>query len=130
MQGIEYSNIRKYESKLIQAQYKIDDKKEDIRINCLMFINNYNVYKSQLESSKFQIDANITNLKVIEKEYETGIKTFNELIDQEEKLLDAYLYSFNKNKDLLISYFEILALEGKLIEVFNDSNSNSYCVIL
>jgi len=119
-QGIEYSNIRKYESKLIQAQYKIDDKKEDIRINCLMFINNYNVYKSQLESSKFQIDANITNLKVIEKEYETGIKTFNELIDQEEKLLDAYLYSFNKNKDLLISYFEILALEGKLIEVFND----------
>ena len=119
-QGIEYSNIRKYESKLIQAQYKIDDKKEDIRINCLMFINNYNVYKSQLESSKFQIDANITNLQVIEKEYETGIKTFNELIDQEEKLLDAYLYSFNKNKDLLISYFEILALEGKLIEVFNE----------
>ena len=41
-------------------------------------------------------------------------------IDQEEKLLDAYLYSFNKNKDLLITYFEILALEGKLIEVFND----------
>ena len=94
-QGIENSNIRKYKSRLIQSEYKIDDKKEDIKINCSLLIKNYNVYKSELQSSKVQIEANKINLKVIEKEYESGIKTFSDLIDQEERLLDAYLYSFN-----------------------------------
>ena len=119
-QGIENSNIRKYESRLIQSGYRIDDKKEDIKLKASILIKNYNIYKSQLQSSKVQIEANKINLEVIEKEYGAGIKTFANLIDQEEKLLDAYLYSLNKNKDLIITYFEILALEGKLVEIFSD----------
>ena len=72
------------------------------------------------QSAQVQIEANEISLNIIKKEYEAGIRTFTDLIDQEEKLLDAYLYSLNKNKDYLINYFQIFALQGKLIEIFND----------
>ena len=75
---------------------------------------------SQLKSAGIQIESNRIGLEVIKNEYEAGIKTFTDLIDQEEKLLNAYLYNLNKNKDFLLNYFEILALEGTLIEIFDD----------
>lgn len=118
--GIENSDIRKYQSKLLQSEYIINDKKESIELDTSILINNYKIYQSQLESSLVQIEANKILLDVLTKEYESGIKTFTDLIDQEEQLLEAYLYNFSKNKDLLITYFQILAIEGKLVEVFKD----------
>ena len=52
--------------------------KEDIKIHCSILLKNYNVYKSQLKSSKIQIEANKINLNVIKKQYEAGIKTFSD----------------------------------------------------
>ena len=118
--GIENSDIRKYQSKLLQSEYIINDKKESLELDTSILINNYKIYQSQLESSLVQIEANKILLDVLTKEYESGIKTFTDLIDQEEQLLEAYLYNFTKNKDLLITYFQILAIEGKLVEVFKD----------
>ena len=118
--GIENSDIRKYQSKLLQSEYIINDKKESLELDTSILINNYKIYQSQLESSLVQIEANKILLDVLTKEYESGIKTFTDLIDQEEQLLEAYLYNFSKNKDLLITYFQILAIEGKLVEVFKD----------
>ena len=114
------SDIRKYQSKLLQSEYIINDKKESLELDTSILINNYKIYQSQLESSLVQIEANKILLDVLTKEYESGIKTFTDLIDQEEQLLEAYLYNFSKNKDLLITYFQILAIEGKLVEVFKD----------
>ena len=118
--GIENSNIRKFKSKSMQADYKITDQKELIELNSIILINNYNVYKSQIESSLFLIDANEITLDLIEKEYELGIRIFTDVLDQEQKLLDANLENFNRNKDFLITYFEILSLEGKLIDEFKE----------
>ena len=76
--------------------------------------------KSKYKFASTQIEADSISLSIIQKEYESGIKTFTDLIDQEEKLLNSYLYSFNQNNDLLVVYFEILAIQGKLINLFKD----------
>ena len=68
----------------------------------------------------FEIEANKIALEITNKEFESGTKTFTDLINQEEELLNSFLYNINKNNDLLITYFEILALEGKLISKFNE----------
>lgn len=118
--GIENSNIRKFKSKSIQADYKTVDQKELIELNSIILVNNYNVFKSQIESTLSSIEANEVTLDLIEKEYELGLRVFSDVLDQEQKLLDASLENFNRNKDFLITYFEILSLEGKLIDEFKE----------
>ena len=118
--GIENSNIRKFKSKNIQADYKTVDQKELIELNSIILVNNYNVFKSQIESTLSSIEANEVTLDLIEKEYELGLRVFSDVLDQEQKLLDASLENFNRNKDFLITYFEILSLEGKLIDEFKE----------
>ena len=73
-----------------------------------------------LESSSSLIDANQTSLELVKIEYKNGIRKFNDVIEQEENLLDAQLNQFNYNKDLLLAYFNILLLQGLLIEQFNE----------
>ena len=118
--GINNSNIRKYQSKLIQSEFIVDDKINDLSLEISTLLNNYNNIISKYKSANTQIEANKISLSIIQKEYQSGIRVFTDLIDQEEKLLDSYLYSFNQNNDLLVMYFEILAIQGKLIDLFSD----------
>ncbi len=118
--GIENSDIRKFQSKLIQNELKLSDKINDIDLQASILSNNYQIYQSQLTASKSKIESNSILLDIVKQEYESGIKTFTDLINQEELLLDSYLSSFDINNNLLITYFEILALEGKLISEFSD----------
>ena len=118
--GIEDSNIRKFKSQYIQSDYRVTNKKEEIRLNSIILVNNYKVYQSQINSALASIEAVRISLDVVEKEFEIGTQTFTDLINQEQKLLDSKLDHFNKNKDFLITYFQILSLEGKLIEKFEE----------
>lgn len=119
-QGIENSDIRKYQSQLIQSQLKIDDKIDELKLTASILFNNYTINKSLLESSSSLIDANQTSLELVKIEYKNGIRKFNDVIEQEENLLDAQLDQFNYNKELLLAYFNILLLQGLLIEEFNE----------
>ena len=119
-QGIEHSEIRKYQSKLIQSELIIEDKIEQIKLNSFILYNNFNYNKSKLQSTSLKVIAAKNSLRAIEKQYEAGTKTFTDLIYQEEVLLLAKLDNLNANKDLILSYFEILAFEGKLLDTFNE----------
>ena len=119
-QGIENSDIRKYQSQLIQSQLKIDDKIDELKLTASILFNNYTINKSLLESSSSLIDANQTSLELVKIEYKNGIRKFNDVIEQEENHLDAQLDQFNYNKELLLAYFNILLLQGLLIEEFNE----------
>ena len=118
--GIENSDIRKFQSKLLQNEFKLNDKINDIDLQASILSNNYQIYQSQLIASNSKIESNSITLNVVKQEYESGIKTFTDLINQEELLLQSYLSSFDINNNLLITYFEILALEGQLINEFNE----------
>tara|TARA_Y100001970_G_scaffold87987_1_gene111062 strand:+ start:1688 stop:2986 length:1299 start_codon:yes stop_codon:yes gene_type:complete len=118
--GIENSDIRKFQSKLLQNEFKLNDKINDIDLQASILSNNYQIYQSQLIASNSKIESNSITLNVIKQEYESGIKTFTDLINQEELLLQSYLSSFDINNNLLITYFEILALEGQLINEFSE----------
>ena len=85
-----------------------------------MFMFSITINKSLLESSSSLIDANQTSLELVKIEYKNGIRKFNDVIEQEENLLDAQLDQFNYNKELLLAYFNILLLQGLLIEEFNE----------
>ena len=118
--GIENSDIRKFQSKLLQNEFKLNDKINDIDLQASILSNNYQIYQSQLIASNSKIESNSITLNVVKQEYESGIKTFTDLINQEELLLQSYLSSFDINNNLLITYFEILALEGQLINEFSE----------
>ncbi|MBI28871.1 MAG: hypothetical protein CMI95_03135 [Pelagibacteraceae bacterium] len=118
--GVENSDIRKYQSQYSQTQYRLDDKKETIKLQASILLNNFRVYQSQYDSSTAQINANEIALEITKKEYESGIKTFSDLINQEEQLLTSKLNRFNIKKDLIMTYFEILSLEGVLVNKFQD----------
>ena len=85
-QGINNSNIRKYKSKLLQSEFILDDKINNLNLEISTLLNNYNNIKSKYKFASIQIEADKISLSIIEKEYESGIRTFTDLIDQEEKL--------------------------------------------
>ena len=119
-QGIVSSDIRKLTSNYLQSEYKIEDKKDSIALDISLLLNNYEIYNSQLKSNLIQIKAHESSLELIKNEYELGIATFTNLIDQEEKLLNSRLAYIEKNKDLIMTYFRILSLEGELLNTFKD----------
>ena len=91
-----------------------------IALDISLLLNNYEIYNSQLKSNLIQIKAHESSLELIKNEYELGIATFTNLIDQEEKLLNSRLAYIEKNKDLIMTYFRILSLEGELLNTFKD----------
>ena len=60
------------------------------------------------------------NSKSIIEEYNIGTKTITELIDTESDLLSIYVSYFDSKKNFIQNYFKIKALEGKLVESFQN----------
>lgn len=119
-QGIVNSDIKKLTSNYLKSEYKIEDKKDSITLDISLLLNDYEIYNSQLKSNLTQIKAHESSLELIKNEYESGMATFTNLIDQEEKLLNSRLAYIEKNKDLIMTYFRILSLEGELLNIFKD----------
>ena len=49
-----------------------------------------------------------------------GTKTITDLIDAESELLDVNVNYHSSRKDMILNYFNILALEGSLLENFEN----------
>ena len=73
-----------------------------------------------MEANLSSIKASETALISLNNEYEIGTKTISDIINEEEKLLKAKVNYFNSKKDFLIAYFQIKALEGTLLEIFDE----------
>ena len=58
------------------------------------------------------------NLKNLNEEYIIGTKTITDLVEGEEKLLNANVNYLNSKKEFLLNYFTIKSLEGSLITIF------------
>ncbi len=117
-QNNDKSDIRKYQSQLIQAELTLDDAKQDLSIQASNLYKNYLISKSNIASNNKQIESIQTALESIQEEYNIGTKTINELIDAESELLNVKVNLNTSKKDMILNYFNIIALEGSLISSF------------
>ena len=114
------SNIRKYNSQLLQAKFELEDYKYDLQILISNTFKDFKINKSQMESNLIIIKSIQTALNSLIEEYNMGTKTISELIEQEEKLLDAKVNFLNSNKKNLLNYVKLKSLDGTLINLFEN----------
>ena len=114
------SDIRKYQSKLLQSELKFEDTKQDLTIQASNLYKNYLISKSNISSNNKQLKSIQTSLDSIKEEYKIGTKTITDLIDAESELLDVNVNYHSSRKDMILNYFNILALEGSLLENFEN----------
>tara|TARA_Y100001970_G_C14235283_1_gene861439 strand:- start:1498 stop:2781 length:1284 start_codon:yes stop_codon:yes gene_type:complete len=117
-QNNDKSDIRKYQSQLLQSELTLDDTKQDLIIQASNLYKNYLISKSNIASNNKQIESIQTSLASIKEEYNIGTKTINDLIDAESELLSVKVNLHTSKKDMILNYFNIMALEGSLISSF------------
>ncbi len=117
-QNIDNSNIRKYQSQIIQSELNYNDYEADLEIEISNLFKDFNISKSEMISNLAIIKASETLIKILTEEYNIGTKTIKDLIDEESKLLTAKVNYLNSQKDYFVNYFKIKSLEGTLLNDF------------
>ena len=119
-QGIKNSNIRKYQSQILQAELNFEDYKEDLKILISNTYKDFKVSEAKMKSNLAVIKASQTALESLNQEYDFGTKTITDLIEEEGKLLSATVDYLDSKKDFLVNYFKIKSLEGTLLNTFEN----------
>jgi len=119
-QNVDKSDIRKINSQILQTEIEYEDLKDSLSIEVSNYFKNYMVSKSSLNTFLITIEYANTLLESTQEEYNLGTKSITELIDAETNLLNAKVDYFNANKNYLINYFNLLALDGSLIKLFEE----------
>ena len=114
------SDIRKYQSKLLQSELTFEDSKQDLTIQASNLYKNFLISKSNISSNNKQLKSIQTSLDSIKEEYKIGTKTITDLIEAESALLDVNVNYHSSRKDMILNYFNILALEGSLLSNFEN----------
>ncbi len=119
-QNIDKSDIRKINSQILQSEIEVDDLKESLNIELSNYFKNYLISKSSLNTSLLTLEYANTLLQSTQEEYNLGTKSITDLIEAETNLLNVNVEYFNANKNYLINYFNLLALDGSLINLFEE----------
>jgi len=117
-QGIKDSNIRKYQSQILQSELNYEDYKEDLNILISNAYKDFKVSEAKMNSNLTVIKASETALKSLNQEYDLGTKTISDLIEEESKLLSITVEYLDSKKEYLINYFKIKSFEGSLLKIF------------
>ena len=117
-QNNDKSDIRKYQSQLLQAELSFEDIKQDLTIQASNLYKDFLISKSNIASNNKQLMSIQTSLESIKEEYNIGTKTITDLIDAESELLTVKVNYHSSKKDMILNYFNIMALEGSLISTF------------
>lgn len=118
--GQDNSNIRKYQSQILQAEMQLKDEKENLEILISNTFKDYQISLSQMNSNIIIIKSVETSLNSLREEYKIGTKTISDLVEEEEKLLNAKVDYLDSKKNYLVNYFKLKSLDGSLINLFED----------
>ena len=119
-QNIDNSNIRKYHSKILQSEYNFEDYKSDLEIQALNLFKDYEISRSNIQTNLKRIKSIETSLDIIKSEYALGTKSITDIIDAESELLSVNVNYHNSKKDFILNYFQIKALQGTLVAMFEN----------
>jgi len=112
------SNIRKYHSQILQSEIYLEDFREDILILIYNTYKDLQISESNMLTNQIVIQSIETSLNSLKEEYNIGTKTITDLVNEEEKLLNANVNYLNSKKDYLTNYFKLKSLDGSLIKLF------------
>ena len=112
------SNIRKYHSQILQSEIYLEDFRADIQILIYNTYKDLQISESNMSSNQIVIQSIETSLNSLNEEYNIGTKTITDLVNEEEKLLNANVNYLNSKKDYLTNYFKLKSLDGSLIKMF------------
>ena len=118
--GQDDSDIRKYQSQKLQAEIQLQDQKDDLSILISNTYNNFKINESQMKANLSIIESIETSLTSLKEEYRIGTKTITDLVEEEEKLLNANVNYLNSKKEYLLNYFNLKSLEGSLVNIFEE----------
>ena len=118
--GQDNSDIRKFQSQMLQKEMNLIDFQNELEILIANTFKDFKVNQSKMESNKIIIKSIETSLSSLQEEYNIGTKTITDLVDEEEKLLNAKVNYFNSKKDYLLNYFKLKSLDGSLIKLFDN----------
>ena len=112
------SNIRKYHSQILQSEIYLEDFREDILILIYNTYKDLQISESNMLTNQIVIQSIETSLNSLKEEYNIGTKTITDLVNEEEKLLNANVNYLNSKKNYLTNYFKLKSLDGSLIKMF------------
>ena len=112
------SNIRKYHSQILQSEIYLEDFREDIQIQIYNTYKDFKISESNMSTNQIVIQSIETSLKSLKEEYNIGTKTITDLVNEEEKLLNANVNYLNSKKNFITNYFKLKSLDGSLIKLF------------
>ena len=112
------SNIRKYYSQILQSEIYLEDFREDIQIQIYNTYKDFKISESNMSTNQIVIQSIETSLNSLKEEYNIGTKTITDLVNEEEKLLNANVNYLNSKKNYLTNYFKLKSLDGSLIKMF------------
>ena len=112
------SNIRKYHSQILQSEIYLEDFRADILILIYNTYKDLQISESNMSSNQIVIQSIKTSLNSLNEEYNIGTKTITDLVNEEEKLLNANVNYLNSKKNYLTNYFKLKSLDGSLIKLF------------
>lgn len=118
--GQDNSNIRKYNSQMLQSELELEDVKENIQILIENTFKDFKINESMMKSNLIIIQSIETSLDSLKAEYDIGTKTISDLIDEEENLLNSKVNYLNSKKDYILNYFKLKSLDRSLIKLFNE----------
>ncbi|MDC0192210.1 TolC family protein [Alphaproteobacteria bacterium] len=118
--GQDNSDIRKYQSQKLQAEIQLQDQKDDLSILISNTYKNFKINESQMKANLSIIESIQTSLTSLIEEYTIGTKTITDLVEEEEKLLNANVNYLNSKKEYLLNYFKLKSLEGSLVKIFEE----------
>ena len=105
---------------MLQSEINLQDAREDLQIIIANTYKDFQISQSQMKSNLIIIKSINTSLNSLNAEYQIGTKTITDLVDEEEKLLNANVKYLNSKKDFLLNYFKLKSLDGSLIKLFNE----------
>ena len=112
------SNIRKYHSQILQSEIYLEDFREDILILIYNTYKDFQISESKMSTNQIVIQSIETSLNSLKEEYNIGTKTITDLVNEEEKLLNANVNYLNSKKNFITNYFKLKSLDGSLIKLF------------
>ena len=118
--GQDDSDIRKYQSQKLQAEIQLQDQKDDLSILISNTYKDFKINESQMKANLSIIESIETSLTSLKEEYTIGTKTITDLVEEEEKLLNANVNYLNSKKEYLLNYFNLKSLEGSLVNIFEE----------
>ena len=119
-QNLNKSESRKFISQILQSEMVLYDLRDNLSIDVSNYFKDYMVSLSTIDAALKTIEYATILLESTNEEYNLGTKSITDLINAETELLDANVQYFSANQNYLINYFNLLALDGSLIELFKE----------